>query len=224
MFLEKNIKRINILFIILIVLGGLCYNTVAHNLVMKTAASSGFFLLGIINTVYGFKNNWGKRDFCVLMTAGFAVMVAADIVLEIEFIIGALIFAIGHIIYFSAYCRLAPAKINDFVISAVLFAASAGAILFLPIFDFGGTFMQTVCVVYAAIISVMFGKAFSNRKKVSGKLAMIIATGSFLFVVSDLMLLFDYFSDAPKIVNRICVNTYYPAQALLAFSVLKTDK
>ena len=66
MFLEKNIKRINILFIILIVLGGLCYNTVAHNLVMKTAASSVFFCLGL-STRFTFLKIVGEKETFVFL-------------------------------------------------------------------------------------------------------------------------------------------------------------
>ena len=66
MFLEKNIKRINILFIILIVLGGLCYNTVAHNLIMKTAANSGLFCLGLSTLFTGLKIIGEKETFAFL--------------------------------------------------------------------------------------------------------------------------------------------------------------
>lgn len=223
MFLKKNIKIINILFIILIMSGGLCYNTVAHNLVTKTLASSSFFLLGLINLVFGFKNEWPKRDFASIMTAGLAITVLADVVLEIDFLIGALIFAVGHIFYMTAYCRLLPLKLKDFSVSLILFISAAALMLFAPIFDFGGPVMQTVCIVYAAIISVMFGKAFANFKRNPETITKIVFIGSFLFTFSDIMLLFEYFADAPRIVNMLCVNTYYPAQALLAFSLSKTN-
>ena len=48
--------------------------------------------------------------------------------------------------------------------------------------------------------------------------------GSFLFFFSDLMLLFNEFAGAPFITDILCLYTYYPAQILLAYSILHHKK
>lgn len=221
---EKTVKRINIALAVVAIIGGLCYDTIAHNLITKTIASSAFFLQGLLNAVYGFSHKWRKQNFAVIMVSGLFFGLAADIVLEIDFLVGALVFAVGHVCYIAAYCRLLPLKMRDLLPGAFIFAVTAGMVLLLPIFDFGSMAMQMVCVIYAGIISVMFGKSLSNYRAAPGKLTKILVVGSFLFLFSDLMLLFASFADVPDIFNSLCVNVYYPAQTLLAWSLLCTEK
>lgn len=213
-------KQINLVLGILVVIGGLCYDTIAHNLLMKGCASFGFVLLGVINLLYGNREKWGGRSFAVILVIGLLVGMAADIVLEINFMLGALVFAVGHVFYIIAYSRLYAFRVKDLIPATVLFTAITAIILFLPIFDFGGMVMKVVCIVYAAIIGVMVGKAFSNYKASSKVLTKILAVGSALFLFSDVMLLFSNFAQVPDIVGSLCVNTYYPAQAILAYSLM----
>ena len=85
--------------------------------------------------------------------------------------------------------------------------------------------MEVVVVVYAIIISFMVGKAISNwmdgllKEKKSKPLELVIVLGSLLFFFSDCMLLLNVFADFPKVVDVLCLATYYPAQILLATSI-----
>ena len=45
-----------------------------------------------------------------------------------------------------------------------------------------------------------------------------------LFFFSDLMLLFDVFANMPKIFDYLCLITYYPAEFLLALTILLQSK
>ena len=100
-----------------------------------------------------------------------------------------------------------------------IFIVTGSLILFLPIFDFGDAVMQIVCVVYALIISLMVSKAISNYKRDKNCLSLVLAIGSVLFCFSDTMLLFNYFADTPRIINILCVTSYYIAQPVLAYGV-----
>ena len=80
--------------------------------------------------------------------------------------------------------------------------------------------MQYVCLVYAFIISMMLGKAIGNFIRRRELLTGIILAGSILFFLSDLMLVFDWFTLAGSWSGKICMATYYPAECLLAFSVM----
>ena len=94
----------------------------------------------------------------------------------------------------------------------------------MPIFDFGGAFMQIVCVLYALIISCMLGKAVSDLITNKNIFSIIVAVGSFLFFFSDLMLLFDVFAAVDAWAGALCLATYYPAQCLLAYSIKVVNK
>lgn len=222
--------KVNILMGILITLGGLGYDTIFHNLVMKTIASGLFVALGLIN-LRGLKaaslhQNEKKRTvgFATVLVAGFGVCMVADIVLEIVFMYGALLFGIGHIFYFAAYCKVAPFQWKDLKWACISFPLAVGIIVFLPIFDFGDVIMELVCIVYALLISCMLSKAISNYLRLHDAVTLTFMVGSVMFFFSDFMLLFEQFSSAPNIVGSLCVNSYYPAQAVLGFGIYKAYK
>ncbi len=219
---SKSIITLNILLAAITIIGGVLYNTISHNLPTKCVASGAFVVLGILNLIVVIRQN-PTLPFAKTMTAGLFFAMLGDIVLEIVFLYGALIFAVGHVFYFIAYCKLVSLKKADILPGICIFAVAALIILFLPIFDFGSIVMQAVCLFYALIIALMLGKAISNYRRKTALLTKLLLIGSALFFFSDFMLLFDSFADAPRIVNVLCVNTYYPAQALLAHSILRSQ-
>lgn len=222
--MSNKMKRINILFAVYVVLAGLCYDLSNGNLIIKTLASGGFVLQGLVNVVCGYRRGWGRSTFSLLMLLGLIFGLAADIVLELNFMLGAVVFAVGHMLYIVAYCRLLPLKGRDLLPGAVLFLVTAAMVLFLPVFDFGSSLMQMVCVAYAGIISLMFSKSLTNWRCFPGTLTLLLAVGSGMFLFSDLMLLFGAFSNVARVLfNSLCVNTYYPAQSILAWSLLHTE-
>jgi len=210
---------LNLLLAAATVVGGVLYFTI-HTLTIKAFASLSFVLLGAVN-LRACNAVGGKRlTFAVLMAVGLFFAMLADIVLEIVFAAGAGIFAVGHIFYFLGYCQLQKFRPADLIPCGVIFAVAAALILFVPTLDFGGSFMRNVCLGYALILGAMLGKAFSNVRREANTLNKIILLGSFLFFFSDLMLLFGQFSDAPRLISGLCVNTYYPGQAVLGCSLL----
>lgn len=224
MHIKKRLQILNLILGVLTALGGLCYSTIGHNLIIKTLASSMFMLMGLINLRFGFQGNWPNRMFSVIMTGGILFAMIADIVLEISFIGGAAVFAVGHICYLVAYCILLPLKWQDLIPGALVFAVVGAGILLWPIFDFGGAAMQVIVLAYAAIICAMFSKSLSNYNRNPGSLTRILALGSFMFLFSDFMLLFSSFAAVPRIFGLLCVNVYYPAQAVLSYSLFCTEE
>ena len=217
----KYIKIINLILAIAIVIGGAAYYA-THSLGVKTAASLLFVALGLVNWLYVRRRGANRCAFAFVMVVALFFAMLGDVVLEINFMAGALVFAVGHVFYFLAYCRLIKLEAKHLIPSACIFAFAAALILFLPIFDFGGMVMQIVCLVYALIIACMLGKAFSNWRKGPSVLTALLLLGSFWFFFSDMMLLFSHFADVPRIMSALCVNTYYPAQAILSYAVLRS--
>ena len=214
--MKKFFLVYNIIFALLILIFDIIYMNVG-GLFLKGFTSSLFVLLGLGNLIYAIKT---KNDvkFPIIMTIALIFAMIGDIVLNIHFISGALIFAIGHIFYFISYIRFIPIKKTDLIVSWIIFLISASVIIFVPLFEFEGI-MQYICLFYALIISLMLGKAISNLINEPKKIYLIIAIGSFLFFFSDLMLLFHVFSNVSKVFDDLCLITYYPAQAILASTI-----
>ena len=215
---------INIVLVIsTLVLGGLyCFAT--DLLMVKTLASASFVLTGMISLFYAIKHNVKNLKFTMIMVVGLFFAMLGDVLLELEFIVGALFFAVGHIFYFVAYCTLSKFTWLDLIPAACIFVPALLLLTIGPWFSFGGALMQVVCIFYALIISCMVGKAIMNFIKTKSLLSLIIMIGSILFFISDFVLVFNVFSDVSKSFSFMCLCTYYPAECLLAISLLFADK
>ncbi len=209
---------LNVMLILSIVLGDICYMAF-DTLLAKSLTSALFVLLGGVNFIYLIVNKNDNLKFPIIMLVGLTFAMCGDIVLEVEFIVGAALFAIGHLFYFVAYCFLQKFKWVDLLYGAAIFIPAVIFITAIPIFDFGGILMEVVCVIYAIIISCMVGKAISNLVEKRTLQNVLIVIGSILFFFSDLMLLLNIFASLSKVVGVLCLATYYPAEFLLAFSI-----
>lgn len=215
--MKKFYLPANVLLLLATAVSCVCYD-IFGGLWLKALTASWFVWLGLVNLSLCRRAKKMGRGFPALLTLGLAVCMAGDVVLNLAFIPGALIFAAGHVLYFLAYCRLEPLKGRDFLPIAAVFAATGGLLL-MPIFDFGGALMTAVCWVYAAIISCMVGKALANHRRRPGRDTLLILIGSGMFYFSDLMLVLCWFAGAPKITDTLCLFTYFPGQAVLAHAM-----
>lgn len=218
--MKKSNLLINIIFANLIVLFDILYTFVfKHNLLVKSITSILFVLMGIANMVISVKNKDTNKKFPIIMIVALILAMIGDIAINLIFELGAGFFAIGHIFYFIAYCQLCKFNWTDLIYGIFIFATVLCTILFVPIFDFNGNFLKIVCIAYAIIISCMVSKSIANYIKNKNLLNLIILIGSVLFCISDLMLLFDCFTNLPNIMGILCLATYYPAQIFLAYSI-----
>lgn len=227
--MKKYLTLQNILTLILIVgvLVGDAFYIVGDKLLVKTITSAGFFLIGLISLFYAFKQNKQQQNFAMIMTVGLFFAMLGDILLGLEFIIGAIFFAIGHVFYFAAYCVLVKFKWTDLIAGGAIAVAGILFIFLAPFFNIG-TVMKIMIVVYAIIISLMLGKAISNIIRERSLLNILILIGSFLFFFSDFMLLlcnFTTFAETLKdIFGILCLATYYPAEIILALTLFFLPK
>ena len=218
----KKINVFNILMLVLLMISDLLF-IVDGGLLIKSVASLIFVIIGFVNLIYTIKTK-GKSISAYLLFIGLCFACLGDIFLEIEFIVGAILFAVGHVFYFISYCKIIKFQWKDLMFSAMIFIPSLCVILFVPIFNFGGAVMQILCCIYAFVISIMVGKATANFIKERSILNLIILIGSILFFFSDFMLLFHVFSDLGRVFLILCLATYYPAEFMLAYSILKQHK
>ena len=202
----------------LVVLGDIVY-MLDWKLWEKTFTSVCFALIGMVGMIYAIKTKSQFAKYSIYMFVGLTLAMLGDVIINIEFMSGAIIFAMGHVFYFIAYCHLIPFNWKNLIPSVIVFIPCASLILFVPIFNYGGVLMEIVCLFYALIISLMTGKAISMFLTEKSTSNILIALGSLLFCFSDLMLLFDQFSKAGDIVLYLCLISYYPAQILLSYAI-----
>lgn len=217
--MKKSAYILNSIFLLAIIILDIFY-IVNGGIILKSITSACFFMLGVINLIFVLRMKTEKIKFSILLLVGLFFAMLGDILLEINFIVGAIFFAIGHIFYFISFCWLERFKWTDLIFGFVIFIPSVLVITLYPHFDFGGVVMEVLCVFYALVISLMVGKAVSTYIAKKSLSRLIIMIGTILFFFSDLMLLFNVFSSVSSAFGVLCLVTYYPAEFLLAFSIL----
>lgn len=210
---------INALMVLLICVGDIFYIT-KGTLLIKSITSALFVLMGVVNLIFAIKLKTNKLKFGIIVLIGLVFAMLGDILLEIEFIVGAALFALGHVFFFISYCFLVKFNYKDLIYGVCIFVPAMLFILLAPMFKQVEVLMKVVCVVYALIISLMVGKSIANFVKVRSVLHLIIMIGSVLFFFSDLMLLLNVFGGVGRVAGVLCLATYYPAEFVLAYSIL----
>ena len=94
--MKKSALIINGLFLLAILILDICY-IIFDGIALKSITSLCFFALGVINLLLAIKMKTNKLKFSILLLAGLFFAMMGDIILEIHFISGAVLFAIGHI-------------------------------------------------------------------------------------------------------------------------------
>lgn len=217
---KKVILGVNILMIAAIFVLNYFYQKNGFDFTLKCVCSGGFALLGIINLLYAIFAQTGNLPFQGLMALGLVLAMAGDVAIGYDFIIGAAVFALGHICFVIAYCFEKKPHLRDLLFSGILFGAGGAFLLFSPLLSFDVPVYKIVCLVYALIISTMLGKALSNCITLKSPSSCLIALASALFFFSDLMLVFDWFIGLWDWTDNACMGSYYPALCFLALSML----
>ena len=189
---------------------------------LKGVNSSCFVWMGIINLIYALKSKVQNKKMYVCMAVALSLCMAGDVVINVSFIPGAFLFAMGHVFYFSSYCMMHKYKVRDLFPTGLIFLSSAAVILFCPSLDFGTGLMKAVCLIYALIISFMVGKAVSDFARERNVVTLLLLVGSVLFMVSDTALVFNMFADGGRLTRILCLFTYYPANCLLAYTMFRS--
>lgn len=214
--MKKSFLLINVLLCIAVMIADFYYMTVG-TIAIKSLASGLFVLTGLVNLVYCLINKTPKI-FPIIIVVALIFAMLGDIFLEINFIFGAAIFAVGHIIFIVAYCFRQKFKWTDLIYIAGVMIPAILIILFLPSLKFDDIVLKILCLVYAIVISTMVGKALANFVRERNFLNFNLLLGAVLFFVSDLMLLLARFAQVPNAIV-ICLLTYYPALFLLGFAL-----
>ncbi|MBQ8909220.1 MAG: lysoplasmalogenase [Clostridia bacterium] len=220
-----NVFSVISLALIIAVLVGDVFYILGGQLWVKSLTSACFLGIGIVSLIYCIKHKANNLNFAITMVVGLTLAMLGDILLEVDFIVGAIFFALGHVGYFIAYCMLCKFKWVDLIAGGVISLASILVILLVPVFTLA-PIMKVLVICYAVVISFMLGKAVTNLIRQRNLVNLIILIGSFLFFFSDLMLLLCNFTSFAAGIRAtfgvLCLATYYPAEILLALSPVFT--
>ncbi len=190
-------------------------------MVYKAIASAIFFMGALLNVVAARKFGMKGYPACkyALAAAALACFIG-DVAIDHSFIAGVVVFAVGHILYIAAFRTINRLGWGTILPAAAMMIAGIGFILLYPGYDFGD--MLAPVIVYAVIISVMFGRAIGIAldRDVPWRLRVCVAFGAVLFVLSDFFLTLHRFADGGRICSVLCLSLYYPAQYLLTLCVL----
>lgn len=173
---------------------------------LSTAAAAGLCLYGCVARQAA-APGW-------LLFVGLCVCTAADVVLDLRFVYGMGLFALGHGCYMAAYVLAAPPDGRSLIVFAVLFAACLSQYGRLKNkYGAAHNVKPRYCLYYATVLCVMLALAVTQKG--------VLLCGAALFVLSDFLLSIRYMrAITGKPYDYICLGTYYLAQLLIGASVL----
>lgn len=216
----KSLALINIVLSIAVFIGNYFYQSLGFNYTLKIICSSGFALMGIINMINACKRI-DDRKVMLFMTLGLVFAFLGDVAINPNFILGVIFFALGHVFFVASYLVYRKLDKLDILLSVGLGVFSIGFILLFPYIVFDVAVLKYVVLAYAVIISVMVAKSVGNALKEKSKFTTMIAVGSALFFISDMMLLLAWFSSIEgRWTSNVCMAAYYPGLCLLAGSMV----
>ncbi len=158
------------------------------------------------------------------MLPGFVLAASGDFLLGLatakrdcrgrEFLIGTCSFAAAHVAFYAAFTYLDRPRAADFVIPLAI----TGLVILLSRnknITLGR--MKLPGYIYSYFVGLLFSKALLIfiHKDISAQTALIL-TGSVLFLVSDLILMFmNFHRKPPRCLTFLNLSTYYGAMLLL---------
>lgn len=215
---ERKFLKGNILLLVCAFVCLVCYD-IFGGLWLKGFTSFWFVAIGSLNLVFCVKNKIKLFPYVSLMFLGLAFGMLADILLGLWFVGGILAFALGHILYLTAFCTLKRPEWKDLFIILPISAVGIVFVAFSPFIHVEDPFMEKLLLGYAVIISCMLGKAISNFTGNKSPYRLLTLIGSIMFWLSDLVLAIDMFGTASRWTWVLCSYNYWPAQCIIAFSL-----
>ena len=191
--------------------------------IIKGVASAIFVVVGVLGALQA-----GNTTYARIVVAGLTLGAVADVFLNLRyvlpdkkgqlvFLVGILVFFLGHVVYVVALAPRCPAFIPCAVIGIVL-----GILLIIWIFSqiaaklvfkiFGVFYLCTICVMNVVAIGVLLGAPSTD--------AAFFVGGAILFLVSDILLILNTFGAEQKFSRRVAnLMLYYLGQLMIALSL-----
>lgn len=216
---KRLFLTLNILLMIALLGCVYIYTNITGKLVMKGVTAGCFVALGAVNFLYALLTKPRKLTFPGALLLGLVLAMSGDLTLGRNFILGAGLFAAGHLLYAVAMYIHQRFSRLDALMSGAMFLLALALLTFTPGLDISDPAIRIVCYVYAVIISLMAGKAISCFLRARTVTNALLALGSVMFYFSDVMLILAWFAGAGRWADLACCWTYFPGQGVLAHAV-----
>ena len=156
---------------------------------------------------YGAARSGRTADF--LLAIGLFVCAVADVVLDIRFVAGMGVFALGHALFCAAYIILCPPTTLNFILLAFF-----AVLITLGALKFKKRLGQRAVsfVLYAYVLFAMLSLGVTQRP--------VLAIGAVFFVISDTTLAKNILLGASRRQDYFSLGCYYLGQYLIALSVI----
>ena len=189
---------------------------------LKGSASIIFVIVGICEYIAV-----GGSAFSRLVMFGLMLGAIGDILLNIRylagnrnqffFVVGTLSFFTGHILYLAALISIADRMIYALTAAGVITAVIIVTMAFKVITSFP---MKCLGALYVCAVVLMACVAVVNALSVHDTGRILYAVGASLFLISDLILIFNTFGKNPQMKwSAVCLSLYYPGQILIALAL-----
>lgn len=195
--------------------------------IFKTLTS----LLFVSIAVSGYIESNNNFTYFIFIFIGLVFSLLGDIFLIFEkgkdssmsksFVYGLLSFSIAHVFFSIAFIYLSYFSVYSIIFTLLLSVIALFSLKSIKAFDFKGAFRYVAF--YSIVISFMFIQSLTLYcyNSSTNPYILWVTIGALLFVLSDLILSFDYFhKNCPKFMAVLNLLVYYMAQLLLALSVL----
>ena len=169
----------------------------------KALATFSAFVVAL----HGLCKSYSVSD--LFLCIGLMVCTAADVILDIRFVPGMGVFALGHLMYSTAYVLKCPPGTVNFIVMCVFMATMLSLI-----FRYGNKLgrRKPAFALYAMVLSIMLSLAITQKP--------LLLTGAALFVSSDLMLARNMIFGMNRKMDYLTLAIYYLGQFLIATSVV----
>ncbi len=159
----------------------------------------------------------GGDRYSLLIFLGLCVCTAADVLLDVHFVTGGVLFFAGHLFYMSAFCTQQPPTWWSLPVFAAAFALLW---LFLQRFRSGIRSAGMYCCVltYGAALSVVLGLSLPMPFLGLSERTLLSALGAAVFVLSDMGVCHSVLGKVSLRRNAFYLGIYYLAQLLLGLS------
>ncbi|WP_077534679.1 lysoplasmalogenase family protein [Massiliimalia massiliensis] len=193
----------------------------SRHVLVKTIQSLGFIWIATIASYY-------SRDFGFYfsMLPGFVLCLCGDISLAFNdrkpsdrtFLIGVGSFLIGHILFLTAFYRIASFSWTDLIFPVLMVGVSY---LLTRMKKMDVQNMLPCVLIYSFFVSALCGKGAQIAMTSLSNQAILLGVGSFLFLVSDMIILFLFFYQTKYVSGKFWnLLTYYGGLLCLALSIL----
>ncbi|MBQ0003746.1 MAG: hypothetical protein KBT21_09455 [Treponema sp.] len=196
--------------------------------IFKGMASLCFLSLAVYSFINCRKKSAKFRRVSVFVLTGIIIAGFADIVLELNFVMGFVLFMIAQLFYFYAFSGYGKLKPKFFIYSAILIIILTSVDIASPLFNFekDGENLLFPSIVYmiSLVVVVVQGSESFKMKDIHAK---TMAIGTSLFAWSDFLLEMYVFPSgifSKGVLEAIFIFSnlmYYTGQLMVAWSLSK---